>query len=448
MVAMGATGRAAGGGFYARDGSQRLAIDLATLEYRPAARPPRLPPTPRELVEMGGPLGDYAATVLGRTLAYAAAMVPDVTDRPELIDLAMQRGYGWERGPFALIDELDPGRLAGRAIRVPIAGGGARDHRERIAGNDSASLWDAGDGVACLELHSKANAIDAAMLEMIARAAGAAGDGYRAVVVYSESAHFSVGANLAHVLALANVAAWERLDAFGAAGRAAFGALKFARLPVVGAVSGRALGGGCELLLHCDAVQAHTDTYMGLVEVNAGLVPGWGGCRELLLRAARAAPANGPMPAARMAFETIATARVSTSAQEARELGFLRPGDRITPNRDRLLADARARALELADGYAPPEPGTLTVAGRSGRATLALSARQLARRDGAVTEYDLHLADVLAGVLTGGDADLTEPVPESAISTLEAAAVADLVRREQTLARMTHVLETGRPLRN
>ena len=441
MVAMGATGRGAGRGFYAREGSARLAIDLETLEYRPAARPPRLPRTPRELVAMSGPLGEYAAAVLGRTLAYAESMVPEVTDRPELIDLAMQRGYGWERGPFALIAELDGGHAAGRARR-------GRGDRQRIEGNDSASVWDTGDGVACLELHSPASALDTDVLAMIARAVEIAAGGYRGLVISNDGPHFSVGANLAYVLGLANVAAWERLAEFGDAGRRAFAGVKFAPVPVVGAVAGRALGGGCELLLHCAAVQAHTDTYMGLVELGAGLVPGWGGCRELLLRAAAGAAANGPMPPARHAFEVIATARVSTSAQEARELGFLRPHDRITPNRDRLLADARTFALELASGYAPPEPATIVVAGRSGRATLTLGARQLALRDGAITEYDLHLAEVLAGVLTGGAADQGEAVPEAAISALEEQAVGGLFREERSLARMGHLLETRRPLRN
>ncbi len=457
MVAMGATGRGAGRGFYAREGATRLAIDLETLEYRPAARPPRLPRTARELVEMPGPLGEYAWAVLGRTLAYAAAMVPVVTERPELIDLAMRRGYGWERGPFALIGEIGPARVAERlaadgiAVTAPILHTAAVSvswRRDRVDGNGSASVWDAGDGVACLELHSRASAIDLDMLAMIARAVEIAAADFRALVITNEGPHFSVGANLAYVLGLANVAAWERLADFGDAGRRAFAAVKFSPVPVVGAVAGRALGGGCELLMHCAAVQAHTDTFMGLVELGAGLVPGWGGCRELLLRASAAASAHGPMPPARHAFETIARARVSTSAQEARELGFLRPHDRITPNRDRLLGDARAFALELADGYAPPEPALLTLAGRSGRATLELSAHQLARASDAVTDYDLHLAGVLAGVLTGGDADLTTPVPESAVSALEAQAVSALFREERTLQRMTHVLETGRPLRN
>jgi 3-hydroxyacyl-CoA dehydrogenase len=154
------------------------------------------------------------------------------------------------------------------------------------------------------------------------------------------------------------------------------------------------------------------------------------------------------MPAARRAFDVIAAARVSTSAQEARELGFLRARDRISPNRDRLVTDARSHALELADGYAPPQPAELVLAGPSGRATLVLGVRQLARRDPTITEYDLHLAGVLAGVLTGGEADLTTPVPEAAVSQLEADAVSALFREERTLQRMTHVLETGRPLRN
>ncbi len=186
---------------------------------------------------------------------------------------------------------------------------------------------------------------------------------------------------------------------------------------MVGAPSGRCLGGGCEVLLHCDAVQAHTETYMGLVEMGVGLLPAWGGCKELLIRGAESA-AGGPMPAAAMAFELIATATVSGSAQHAKQLGYLRASDRITPNRDRLLADARAFALELADGYRPPEPRMLTIAGRSGAATLELTARQRAATIGA-SEYDLVLVGAYARVLTGGDADPIEPIPESAISELE-----------------------------
>ena len=245
---------------------------------------------------------------------------------------------------------------------------------------------------------------------------------------------------------MANVAAWGRMNRFGVRGQRAFDGLEFAPVPVVGAPSGRALGGGCEVLMHCDAVQAHTETYMGLVELGVGLLPAWGGCRELLIRATETSP-GGPMPAAAKAFEVIATASVSTSAQNAKELGYLRATDRVTANRDRLLADAIDLALELADGYVPPEPRILTVAGPAGQATLELTARQRAATLGA-SEYDLLLAGEYARVLTGGDADPTEPIPEFAISELELAGIGGLLRRPETIDRISHMLATGKPLRN
>jgi 3-hydroxyacyl-CoA dehydrogenase len=370
-----------------------------------------------------------------------------VTDDPALIDLAMERGYAWKRGPFAMAAELsgEPNRIA-RARRPGVVTLADLREREPFSSNAGATLWDAGDGVACLEFHTKANAIDHEVLDMLEQTALGAGERYRAVVLYNEGQFFSTGGNLAHLLTLANVAAWDRLDQFGGRGQRAFDGLKFGPVPVVGAPTGRCLGGGCEVLLHCDAVQAHTETFMGLVELGVGLLPAWGGCRELLIRFAETSAA-GPMPAASRAFEVIATATVSTSAQNAMEIGYLRRSDRITANRDRLLADAIAFALELADGYTPPEPRTLTVAGRSGQATLALTARQRASTVGA-SEYDLELVGEYARVLTGGDADPTEPVPESAISQLELEGIARLVRRPQTLERIRHMLATGKPLRN
>jgi 3-hydroxyacyl-CoA dehydrogenase len=439
MVAMGATGRAAGRGFYTRVDGQRFAVDLQTLEYRPATNP-------RLETLADARYGDYAATVRAKVLDYAAAMMPEVTDRPELIDLAMERGFNWKRGPFRLMHEL-----SGTSAPPPVRRHGVvllADLKSRppLETNASASLWDAGDGVACLEFHTKVNAIDDGLLELIERTVAAAGERFRALVIYNEGAFFSTGGNLAHLLTLANVAAWDRMDQFGVRGQRAFDGLKFAPVPVVGAPTGRCLGGGCEVLLHCDAVQAHTETYMGLVELGVGLLPAWGGCRELLIRAAESSP-GGPMPPAAKAFELIATARVSSSAQNAKELGFLRPSDGITPNRDRLLADARTLALELADGYVPPAPRMLTVAGPAGHATLEMTARQRAATTGA-SDYDLLLVGEYARVLTGGDADPTEPVPEGVISELELAGIATLVRRPQTLDRISHMLVTGKPLRN
>jgi 3-hydroxyacyl-CoA dehydrogenase len=452
MIAMGSTGRIAGKGFYSREGSDRFAIDLETLEYRPAMKP-RLEAAAaahkgglRALVASDDRYGAYATAVLTRVLDYASGMVPEVTDRPELIDLAMERGFNWRRGPFAMIAEL-----AGAPARARIRPWGVvllSDLRARPAleSNASASLWDAGDEVACLEFHTKSNAIDDGTLELIEQAVAGAGERFRALVIYNEGAFFSTGANLANLLALANAAAWDRVRQFTLRGQRAFEGLKFAPVPVVGAPTGRCLGGGCEMLLHCDAVQAHTETYMGLVEVGVGLLPAWGGCRELLIRAGESSP-GGPMPAAARAFEVIATASVSTSAQNAKELGYLRNGDRITANRDRLLSDAKALALELAEGYVAPEPRMLTLAGPSGQATLALTARQRAATSGA-SDYDLLLAGEVARVLTGGDADPTEPAPERAISELELAGIDTLIRLPQTLDRMSHMLATGKPLRN
>lgn len=478
LVQMGATGRAAGRGFYARDGSQRLAIDLETFEYRPAQQP-RLEAASNArrglsaLVATPDRYGEYARAVLGRVLAYAAAMVPEVADSPALVDLAMTRGYNWRQGPFAMIDALGAGRLVAaleaEGLEAPplVAAAAAADspvsvpatprpgvlefssvkQAEPFEHNDAATLWDAGEGVAVLEFHTKANAIDDDVLEILELTVARSEGRYRAVVVYNEGRFFCTGGNLGHILMMANVAAWDRLEAFGARGQAAFNALKYAPVPVIGAPSGRALGGGCEVLLHCDAVQAHTETYMGLVELGVGLLPAWGGCKELLQRAAARGP-GGPMAAAAGAFEVIAAASVSTSAQNAQELGYLRPTDRITPNRDRLLADARVLALELADGYAPPEPPMLTLAGPSGRATLELTARQRAPMLGA-SDHDLHLAGRYAWVLTGGDdADPVEPLPESAVSALELEAIGGLIRTPQTVERIGHMLATGKPLRN
>ncbi|OYX88073.1 MAG: 3-hydroxyacyl-CoA dehydrogenase, partial [Azorhizobium sp. 35-67-5] len=224
--------------------------------------------------------------------------------------------------------------------------------------------------------------------------------------------------------------------------------LKYAPFPTVAAPAGMALGGGCELLLHSSAVQAHAESYIGLVECGVGLVPGWGGCKEMLTRwQSEASLPKGPMPAPSKVFETVSVATVAKSAAEARELLFLREGDGITMNRDRLLADAKARALALVEGYAPPKPRDLTLPGPSGKVAMVMAAEGFARR-GMATKHDLVVADALATVLTGGDADHIEPVTEADVLELERAAFMRLIRTNATLARIEHTLETGRPLRN
>ena len=404
MIGEGYTGRKGKGGFYRlnRDkGKQREAIDLATGEYRAkvGARPPAGAAGKgdlRALVETKGKLGDYAWALLSGTLAYAAMLVPEAADDMVAIDDAMKLGYNWKAGPFDMIDKLGAkylaDRLAAEGKPVPAlltsAGertfyrieGGKRqflgtdgDYNDivrpegvlRLADiklnskpllkNASAALWDVGDGVVCLEFTGKMNALDGEVMKLIGQAIPLVAQGYKALVVYNDADSFSAGANLGLAIFAVNIAAWSEIEKLVAGGQMAYKALKYAPFPVVSAPAGLAVGGGCEILLHSDAIQAHAELYTGLVECGVGLIPGWGGNGEMLDRW-RDAPGmpKGPMPPVAKVFETISTATVSKSAQQAKELMFLRPEDGITMNRDRLLYDAKQKALSLFEGYKPP----------------------------------------------------------------------------------------------
>jgi len=245
-----------------------------------------------------------------------------------------------------------------------------------------------------------------------------------------------------------NIAAWGEIEKLVASGQRAYKALKYAPFPVVAAPAGMALGGGCEIVMHADAVQAHAETYIGLVECGVGLVPGWGGNGEYIDRWVKSGLLpRGPMPAVAKAFETISTATVSKSAAEAKELKFLRRDDGISMNRERLLADAKAKALGLVDGYRPPEPPTFRLPGESGRVALGMAAQGFRKR-GLATDYDMVVSDALAGVLTGGEADLVDTVSEEDLLRLERAAFMARVHDQRTIARVEAMLETGKPLRN
>jgi 3-hydroxyacyl-CoA dehydrogenase len=430
LVAEGRTGRKGDGGFYrlAPDRT-KLALDLATDAYRPARR-----------YRGDEPAGAaYAAAVRDRTLAYAEEILDEVAGDPAAVDLAMETGYAWRDGPFAMLGRRPPARRRpGVATLADV-----KREREPVRRNGSASLWELGDGVLCLEFHTRMNAIDPGIIGLVAEAVALAP---AALVIHNDAERFSVGANLAGVLLYANTAAWHDLDLAIRAGQDVYAALRTAPFPVVGAPAGMALGGGCEILLHCDAIQAHAESYIGLPEVGVGIVPGWGGCLRLVERLTAHAP-YGPMAPVQAAFETIALAKVSTSAAEARELGFLRPDDRITPNRDRVLGDAKAFALELADGYSPPEPAELRLPGPSGAAALALGVANQALA-GRALPHDRVVLAALARVLTGGDADPTVPVAERHVYDLEREAVIELLHLEPTLLRAEQMLLTGKPLRN
>lgn len=494
MIADGYTGRKGKGGFYRinRDkGKLKEAIDLSTGEYRPAVKvdlPSSLSKDPRALLSSEERFGQYAWKVTGPTLAYAASLVPEIADDIVSVDTAMKLGFGWKWGPFELIDKLGAAWLAEKlgkdktpallAKAAELGGfyrieGGKRQFLgtdgayhdvvrpegvvllediklkgEPLLKNGSAALWDIGDGVVCLEFTSKMNAMDEQIISLLKKSIDLVKASYKALVLYNEGSAFSAGANLGLALFAANIAAWSEVDKLVTAGQQAYKAMKYAPFPTVAAPSGLALGGGCEICLNSSAIQAHAETYIGLVETGVGLVPGWGGNGELLDRWLKSGPLpKGPMPAVIKVFETVSVATVAKSAAEAKELMFLRPTDGITMNRDRLLADAKARALSMVEGYQPPAPPEFILPGPSGRTALQMAAEAF-HAQGLATDHDLVVADGLAEVLTGGEAEPFEPVPESKLLELEHKVFMRLIKTEATLARIEHILETGKPLRN
>ncbi|MEQ8347956.1 MAG: 3-hydroxyacyl-CoA dehydrogenase/enoyl-CoA hydratase family protein [Sneathiellaceae bacterium] len=492
MIADGYTGRKGKGGFYRARGKE--VRDLQTGDYRPKQKPDldsikAARKGLQALVEHDDRGGRYAWEVLAGTLSYAASLVPEIADDIVAVDRAMRTGYAWKWGPFELIDRLGSGWLAeklaadGREVPailqaakgrpfytedgetayaltpagdyapIPVADDAwlladRKRGRQPVASNKGASIWDVGDGVACLELHTKMNAVDADIIAMVSQAAKLHGKGYKALIIGHDADNFSVGANVGLGLFQANLAMWPMLEQGISEGQRAYKALKYAPFPVVAAPAGMALGGGCEICLHADAIQAHAESYMGLVEVGVGLLPAWGGCKELLTRATldRKRP-GGPMPPIAEVFESIAQAKVATSAAEARDMHILRRSDGITMNRRRLLADAKAKALSLVEGYRPPEPVALNLPGPSARAALNLAVEGFVTQ-GKATAYDAVVAGEVARVLSGGDTDITEEVSEDQLMALEREGEMRLFRNEATLARIAHILETGKPLRN
>lgn len=500
MISDGLTGRKGKGGFYRLaevDGKRvKQAIDLKTLGYATARRPrfdsveAAKRGTLRTLLEHQDRGGRYGWRVMSKTLAYAAALVPEIASSPQAIDDAMRLGYKWTRGPFELIDRIGASWFAerlkteGAAVPPVLANaaqsggfykveGGRRSVLQatsayrpiargpgvfsladvKLAGkplakNGSASLWDVGDGVAVLEFHTKMNAIDPDILDLANRAIGIVRERFKALVIYNEGENFSAGVNLGLALFAVNVAAWPLIEDLVKKGQDTFHALKYAPFPVIGAPSGLALGGGCEVLLHCDAVQAHAESYMGLVETGVGLIPAWGGCRSMLARSlSQKRGFGGAMPAISKVFETIGMAKVSRSAYEALELGFLREGDGITANRDRLLADAKSKALGLVAGYKPPEPPSFKLPGKTARVALTLAVKGFALA-GRVTAHDQVVAKELSNVLSGGETDTVNQLGDATLAKLERDAFMRLIQEPKTLARMEHTLATGKPLRN
>ncbi len=501
MIAEGYTGRKGKGGFYRQtklaDGRRvKEAIDLTTGVYRKSERATLASAsakTLKALVETADAGGAYAWRVLSQALSYAADLVPQIAEQITAVDEAMRLGYNWKAGPFELIDQLGTGWFAekltaeGKSVphMVKVAAGrpfykvegskllflgtdgeyaevkrpdgvllltDIKRGSKPVAKNPSASLWDIGDGVLCLEFTSKMNALDADIMGLIRKAIGIIGDGksgpYKALVVHNEQANFSVGANLGLALFAINIGLWPQIENTIAEGQQTYKALKYAPFPTVAAPSGMALGGGCEILLHSSAIQAHAETYTGLVEVGVGVLPGWGGCKEMVIRhLANKRRPGGPMPALSAAFEAISTAKVAKSAFEARDMLILRPTDGITFNKDRLLADAKAKALELAANYVPPQEPEIRLPGPTAATAFGMAVEGFAGQ-GKATPHDVVVSKAVAFVLSGGNTDITRVMTEDDLLTLEREGFLALTKTTGTINRIEHMLETGKPLRN
>jgi 3-hydroxyacyl-CoA dehydrogenase len=459
MVERGWIGEKSGRGFYERkkeaSGETEIwALDPQTMQYRPrqpvnlpsleAAAPLPLPERMRKLFAGADRVGEFLRATLPPTLNYTAEVAPDIAHSIDDVDRAMRWGYGWPLGPFEVWDAIGHSEKIFR--KTPLASPGpefeilegARHRRKCVASNAGASLIDLDDGVLAVSLHSKMNAIGGDALEMLQRGVREASENFDALIVIAEGQNFSVGANLMLLLLEAQDGNWEEIDAMIRTFQKATTGLRYSDVPVVIAPFGLTLGGGCEVVLHGDRIQAAAESYIGLVEVGVGLIPAGGGTKEMLLRL-------GP----EKAFETIGFAKVSTSAPDALRLGYLRDVDGTSMNRDRLVFDAKQQALTRArEGYRPPaRPLAVPVGGDDIRATLDLGAH-LAWRAGRISDHDKLIARKLAWILSGGSLPHAGKVSEDHLLDLEREAFLSLCGEQRTLERIQYTLKTGKTLRN
>jgi 3-hydroxyacyl-CoA dehydrogenase len=496
LVKKGWAGTKSGQGFYKKDaGGEILTLDPASMSYRPGA-PARLPSldAARAIEDPGARIktlfiennqaddkvGRFLRETLGPTLVYAARVAPEVAYSIDDVDRAMQWGFGWEIGPFETWDAIgieqvleachvsDPPPLVREALArgsfrpkpagrlyeaVPPAGPGlqllrtAKERTSVVRRNAGASLIDLGDDVLAVEFHSKMNAIGGDTIQMLQAGVKEAGSRFRALVVGNDAPNFSAGANLMLLLLEAQEGNWDEIDLMVRAFQGATMALKHADVPVVVAPAALALGGGCEVALHADRVQAAAETYMGLVEVGVGLIPAGGGTKEMLARAMEAAPGD-PLTIVQRVFETIGFGKVSTSGSDARRLGYLRPVDAITMNRERLIADAKAVALARAGDYVAPRPRTAIPVGGEGLLAALKLGVHLAWRAGRLSDHDALIGRTLARILSGGDRPNAGTVTEQELLDLEREAFLSLCGQRKTQERIAHTLKTGKTLRN
>ena len=489
-----------GQGFYKRVGKDReiLALDWKTLDYQPLQKP-RFAAVEgvRNIEDLGERVrtllrsDDRAARFLWKILSdlflYCAEMIPEIADRIVEIDRAMRWGYGHKLGPFELWDAIGFLEVVTRLemerrplppnIKDALARGiialyrppeplrrptteyfdfhshgyqpieprpGILTLRDRkrthgvVFANTGASLIDLGDGVLCVEFHSKLNTLGEDNIAMVHAGLEETNRNFEAMIIANEGETFSAGANLMMVLLAAQEGEWEDLNLAVQRFQGMNMALKYAAKPVVAAPFSRALGGGCELVMHCTRAQASAETYMGLVEVGVGLIPAGGGCKELLARL------KDPL----RIFELIGYAKVSSSADDAQKLGLLHRADPISMNPERLIFDAKALALSLVPNYSPGVPrNDIKVAGESAYALMKLGAWS-AREGHFISDYDLIIAEKLAHVLSGGGYPSPQSVSEQYLLDLEREAFLSLCGNPKTQERMQYMLKTGKPLRN
>ena len=490
LIERGWVGEKAGRGFYRKEGADILTLDPTSYEYR-AKQPVKLPALDaaksiddvRERIRtlFFGPdkVGAFLRATLGPTLFYTAHATPDIAYSINDVDRAMKWGFGWELGPFETWDALgirNVLKAIGAKEAPPLVAdilqrgndrflGGSvppaapdlqilRSAREReriVKRNAGASLLDIGDGVLAVDFHSKMNTIGGDTVAMLDAGVQEAEKNFAALVIGTEAPDFSVGANLMLVLLEAQEGNWDEIDLMVRTLQRTTQALRYANVPVVVCPCGMTLGGGCEILLHGDRVQAAAESYIGLVEVGVGLIPAAGGTKEMLARATASctAPQDDLLDVVQPVFETIGFGKVSTSAAQARQLGFLTAADGVTMNRERLISDAKAVALaRVRDGYRPPPRRTsIPVGGETLLAALNLGVH-LAWRAGRIGDHDAVVGRTLARVLAGGALPHRTTVNEDYILDLEREAFVRLCGERKTLERIQYTLKTGKTLRN
>ncbi|MEO8435794.1 MAG: 3-hydroxyacyl-CoA dehydrogenase/enoyl-CoA hydratase family protein [Pyrinomonadaceae bacterium] len=514
MVEKGVLGNKTKGGFYQKrkgEGGKPefFIIEPKTLEYRPSEKV-KLPALEMaKNIEDGGErlkalvwsrdrVGAFLWKTFSRTLRYAANRIPEIADTVVEVDRAMRWGFAWELGPFEAWDaigvEKSVARMKEEGQSIPanvekLLEAGAKSFYKKHDGqqfyfdfgteqylpladpsgtiilksvkdrsgvirkNPGASLIDIGDGVACLEFHSKMNAIGGDTLQMLKFALGEVEKNFVGLVVGNQGQNFCVGANIMLMLLEAQEENWEELDMMARAFQTSTMSLRYSPKPVVVAPFQMVFGGGCEFVLHADRVRAAAETYIGLVEVGVGIIPAGGGTKEMLVRSLDSIPRSiddaDPFPFVKRAFETIALAKVATSAEEARSFGFLSEDDTVSMNADRLIADAKKEVLSLAaSGYVPPQPRTDILAlGNAALATLKLGIHQM-KRAGYISDHDAEIGTQLARILTGGDLNHETRVSEQYLLDLEREAFLSLAGMRKTQERLAHMLKTGKPLRN